>query len=50
MKLNGAVSSFLYLHLGDSVTGLMFGENTEEKIVQDLMDLTESWGLALYWA
>jgi len=35
----------LYLDLGDCVVGLMFGESTEEKVVQDLMDLTESWGL-----
>lgn len=35
----------IYLDLGDSVAGLMFGENTDEKIIQDLMDLTESWGL-----
>jgi hypothetical protein len=35
----------IYLNLGDSVAGLMFGENTDEKIIQDLMDLTESWDL-----
>ena len=35
----------LYLDVRDSVAGLIFGENTEEKVVQDLMDLTEGWGL-----
>ena len=27
------------------MVGLTFGENTEDKVVQDLMDLTKSWGL-----
>jgi hypothetical protein len=35
----------LYLDLKDSITGVMFGENTDGKVVQDVMDLSESWNL-----
>jgi hypothetical protein len=35
----------LYLNFEDSMVGIMFGENTEEKFVQYIMDATESWGL-----
>lgn len=35
----------LFLNYEDALAGIMFGENTEEKAVQNIMDATESWGL-----
>jgi len=35
----------LYLNYKDSLVGIMFGEKTDEKTIQDIMDVTESWGL-----
>jgi hypothetical protein len=35
----------LYLDYKDSLVGIMFGENTEELIIQHIMDLTEARGL-----
>lgn len=35
----------LYLNFQDSLAGIMFGANTNEKIIQDIMDLTETWGI-----
>lgn len=35
----------LYVNYKDSLVGIMFGENTEELIVQETMDLTDSWDL-----
>ena len=35
----------LYLDIKDSLIGIMFGENTQEIIIQRIMDLTDSWGL-----
>ncbi|MDZ7892818.1 MAG: DUF2971 domain-containing protein [Rhodoferax sp.] len=35
----------LYVAYGDALIGVMFGEETSEKSIQDIMDMTESWGL-----
>jgi hypothetical protein len=35
----------LYLELQDAIVGVMFGEDTSEKVIQDIMDLSTSWGL-----
>lgn len=35
----------LYLKLEGCVAGIMFGEKTAEKDIQDIMDQTESWGI-----
>ncbi len=35
----------LYVAYGDALIGVMFGEETSETSIQDMMDMTESWGL-----
>lgn len=34
-----------YVAYGNALIGIMFGEDTSEKSIQDMMDMTESWGL-----
>lgn len=41
----GDANADLYLDISRCVAGVMFGENTEEKVIQDMMDQTESWGI-----
>ena len=35
----------LYLDMKDSLSGIVFGENAQEIIIQSIMELTDSWGL-----
>lgn len=35
----------LYLDYKDALVGIVFGENTSEKGIQDIMDATETWGV-----
>jgi hypothetical protein len=41
----GNANTDLHLDITGCVAGVMFGENTEEKVIQDIMDKTESWGI-----
>lgn len=41
----GDANADLYLNISGCVAGIMFGENTEEKVIQSIMDQTESWGI-----
>lgn len=38
-------NNVLNLNIEGCVAGIMFGECTDEKIIQDIMDQTESWGI-----
>jgi hypothetical protein len=35
----------VYVNYDDALVGIMFGENTEVLMIQQIMDLTEAWGL-----
>lgn len=34
-----------YLDIKDSLAGIIFGQNTQEKIIKSIVELTDSWGL-----
>lgn len=38
-------SGELYLNITKCLSGVMFGENTDEKEIQEIMEQTESWGI-----
>lgn len=43
----GNATSDLYIDIATCLAGIMFGENTEEKIIQDIIEQTKSWIFAI---